>query len=103
METLVSQTEYRWLTPNPSTYVGSDSFTYRIKDSLGSIAIGTVNITVTNQAPVAVNDKYVIRGSQTQQLLPVVMDSDHDRSSRHHPVRCCRAKPVAWIHRLREH
>jgi RHS repeat-associated protein len=64
-----------------SVYVGPDSFTYRIKDSLGFSAIGTVNIDVVNQAPVAVNDLYVIRGAQSQQLFPSVLANDFDPDS----------------------
>ncbi len=64
-----------------NVYVGPDSFTYRIKDSLGLSAIGTVNINVVNQAPVAVNDLYVIRGTQQQQLFPSVLANDYDPDS----------------------
>src|SRR5436190_995110 len=64
-----------------NVYVGPDSFTYRIKDSLGLSAIGTVNINVVNQAPVAVNDLYVIRGTQQQQLFPSVLANDFDPDS----------------------
>jgi RHS repeat-associated protein len=64
-------------TPNPSNYTGPDSFTYRIRDSLSMNATGTVNLTVQNQAPVAVDDgTYKIRGSQL--LDPNVMLNDYD-------------------------
>jgi RHS repeat-associated protein len=65
-------------TPNPPSYVGSDSFTYRIRDSLGLNATGTVNLTVQNQAPVIVNDAYTIRGTSAQQLVPNVIANDFD-------------------------
>ena len=59
-----------------SGYVGSDSFTYRIRDSLGLNAIGTVNLNVQNQAPIALDDSYTIRGSQL--LTPAVLQNDSD-------------------------
>ena len=37
-------------------YVGSDSFTYSVSDGNGGTATATVNLTVTNAAPNAVND-----------------------------------------------
>jgi RHS repeat-associated protein len=53
-------------TRNSSSWTGTDSFTYKACDngapSLCSAA-ATVNITVTNQAPVAVTDVYTVHGS----------------------------------------
>jgi hypothetical protein len=61
---------------NAGSYVGPDTFTYRIMDSLNLSAIGTVTINAVNQAPVAVDDHYTIRGFQ--QLLPSVLSNDYD-------------------------
>jgi hypothetical protein len=53
-------------TRNSSSWTGTDSFAYKACDngapSLCS-ATATVNITVTNQAPVAVTDVYTVHGS----------------------------------------
>jgi RHS repeat-associated protein len=60
-------------------YVGPDSFTYRISDQFGNKSnFATVSINVVNQAPVAVDDLYVIRGNQYQLLLPDVLANDYD-------------------------
>jgi large repetitive protein len=37
-------------------YVGADSFTYTATDPYGLFATATINVTVTNQAPIAVDD-----------------------------------------------
>jgi RHS repeat-associated protein len=55
-------------------YVGSDSFTYTIKDGLGLTATGTVNITVVNEGPVAVDDSYAVHG----QRVIALRDNDYD-------------------------
>ncbi len=57
-------------------YVGSDSFTYKIKDSLGLYATGTVNITVVNQPPVANTDIYITHASQSVFIVPISNDTD---------------------------
>jgi RHS repeat-associated protein len=57
-------------------YVGSDSFTYSIKDGSNNIDIGTVNITVVNQAPIAVPDFYIKSGPLL--ITPAANDSDPD-------------------------
>ncbi len=55
-------------------YVGTDSFTYKIKDGLGLYATGTVNLNVVNQNPVAVPDFYL----KTGPLLIGPRDNDFD-------------------------
>ena len=70
-------------TRNSSTWTGTDSFTYKACDNqvprLCSAAV-TVNITVTNQSPVAVNDVYNIHGPTN--IGPyAVNDSDPDGDS----------------------
>jgi YD repeat-containing protein len=57
-------------------YVGSDSFTYTIKDSLGLFATGTVNIELVNQAPVANPDFYVLHAPLL--IYPKQNDIDPD-------------------------
>jgi RHS repeat-associated protein len=57
-------------------YVGSDSFTYKIKDSLGLYATGSVNITVVNQPPVANTDIYITHASQSIFIIPTSNDTD---------------------------
>lgn len=61
---------------NVSNYTGPDSFTYSVHDVNGNSNFATVSLNVVNQAPIAVNDLYVIRGSQ--QLLPGVISNDFD-------------------------
>jgi hypothetical protein len=39
----------------PVDQVGSDSFTYTVNDSLGKSGIGTVNLAITSQAPIALS------------------------------------------------
>jgi hypothetical protein len=55
-----------WYTRNSSTWTGTDSFTYKACDNqlprLCSAPV-TVNITVVNQPPVAVDDAYNIHGA----------------------------------------
>jgi RHS repeat-associated protein len=57
-----------------SGYVGSDSFTYTVRDSAGNFASAVINITVVNQAPIAEDDYYSIHG----QLLITPAQNDHD-------------------------
>jgi RHS repeat-associated protein len=57
-------------------YVGADSFTYRICDQWGACDDGTVNFTIVNQTPVAVNDFYTVHGHQM--LYPQANDYDPD-------------------------
>jgi RHS repeat-associated protein len=58
-------------------YVGSDSFTYKIRDSLFAHATGTVTLNIVNQAPIANPDSYAVRGSLV--LKPPENDTDPDR------------------------
>jgi hypothetical protein len=51
-------------TPN-SGYVGSDSFTYTITDTVGQKSSATVTVNVTNIAPIAENDVMSTMQSQT--------------------------------------
>ncbi|MFN2497739.1 MAG: DUF6765 family protein [Pyrinomonadaceae bacterium] len=55
-------------------YVGTDSFTYTIHDSLFAYATGTVYINVVNEAPVANPDLYTVRGDLV--LTPLQNDTD---------------------------
>jgi len=57
-----------------SGYVGSDSFTYTIRDSAGNFASATISITDVNQSPVAVTDSYTVHG----QLMISPIDNDYD-------------------------
>lgn len=52
----------KWYTPNRG-FVGTDSFTYSVCDWQNACSQATVTITVTNQAPLAVGDFYIVRGS----------------------------------------
>ena len=56
---------------HPETgFVGTDSYTYRICDSLGACATADVTLNVVNNAPTPVNDNHTVHGS-TQ--LPSVL------------------------------
>jgi hypothetical protein len=57
-----------------SGYVGSDSFTYTVRDSAGNFASAVINITVVNQAPIAEDDNYSIHGH----LVITPAQNDHD-------------------------
>lgn len=61
-------------------FVGSDSFTYTIADEDGAQSSATVNVTVEpgNQAPVAVDDMYVLNVNQPFNFNPLLNDSDPD-------------------------
>ena len=61
-------------------YVGSDSFTYRICDSLGACSgYTTVNLTIVNNAPVAGGDSFSVHGrTQLSNLLANDADPDGD-------------------------
>src|SRR5207245_9718595 len=62
---------------NAGSYVGPDSFTYRIADNSGTEStFATVSINVVNDPPVAANDSYTIHGSK--QLISNVMANDSD-------------------------
>jgi hypothetical protein len=53
--TIYTQTGHCEYTPNTG-FVGTDTFSYIIQDPYGNTAEGTVNVTVTNSAPIAVDD-----------------------------------------------
>src|SRR5215470_15413511 len=57
-------------------YVGSDSYTYTIRDTLYAYSTGTVNINVVNQAPTPVADFYVLHSPL--QVYPMQNDGDPD-------------------------
>jgi hypothetical protein len=59
-----------------SGYVGSDSFTYTIRDSAGNFATATITITDVNQFPVAVTDFYTVHGQAS--FYPAANDYDPD-------------------------
>jgi RHS repeat-associated protein len=61
-------------------YVGSDSFTYSIKDGANNIATATVQITIVNQAPIAVPDFYIKSGPLL--ITPAQNDFDPDPDPR---------------------
>jgi pimeloyl-ACP methyl ester carboxylesterase len=58
------QPDKKIYTPNYG-YAGPDSFTYNACDGLGLCTPTTVNISVNNSPPVAVDDAYVVNGSFT--------------------------------------
>lgn len=75
-----------WSTANPAYrtyipqtgYVGTDSFTYRIKDSLGSISSpATVTLNVANNAPLANTDIYIATAG-TSTLIGPFKGNDFD-------------------------
>ncbi len=57
-------------------YVGSDSFTYTLRDTLWAYSTGTVNINVVNQTPIALADFYVVQTSLV--VWPMQNDTDGD-------------------------
>jgi uncharacterized repeat protein (TIGR01451 family) len=63
-----------------NNYVGPDSFTYQASDSLSNSVVATVNlnITLTNVAPVAVNDSFTMTEDSTNTIPVLVNDSDPD-------------------------
>jgi len=73
--TAISSTTYNYVAAYG--YVGSDSFSYTIRDSFGNTATGTVNITVVNQTPVAEDDSYTTHG----QMMIAPIANDHDPES----------------------
>lgn len=74
---ILIQYNAEWYTYRPNYgYTGSDSFTYSIKDSSNNIDVGTVNLTVVNQAPIAVPDFYIKSGPLL--ITPAANDYDPD-------------------------
>ncbi|MCI0443225.1 Ig-like domain-containing protein, partial [bacterium] len=60
-------------------FIGSDSFTYHANDGLVDSTIATVTISVTNSAPVAVNDSYsTVHNVQLNVGAPGVLSNDSD-------------------------
>lgn len=59
-------------------YVGSDSFTYQVCDSLGACSTGTVFLTINNSAPVAVSDFYIWQGTLTVPGPNALRENDFD-------------------------
>ena len=85
---IVTQPQHGSLTPYNSDiftyaahygYIGSDSFTYRICDTLGLCSDGTVSLAVVNQAPVAQTDSYTVHNWTW--VAPTENDSDPDSDS----------------------
>ena len=62
-------------TPDPG-FTGQDVFTYTITDSNGDNTIAAVSVTVTNAAPIAVDDTVVIELGQP--ITISVLDNDSD-------------------------
>ncbi len=63
--------------PTPG-YVGSDSLTYRVFDGTNYSNTVTINIDVTNTAPVAVTDSYSTHHDVPLYVSPMTNDSDAD-------------------------
>jgi hypothetical protein len=57
-------------------YVGPDSYTYTITDSFGGTATATVNITVLNLPPTAVDDTFSVDGNTPTVVNVRNLDSD---------------------------
>ena len=64
-------------------FVGTDSFTYTIADEDGAQSSATVNVIVEsgNQAPVAVDDLYVVSMNSSFDFTPMENDTDADGDS----------------------
>lgn len=77
--TLNCNTTYKSFQYEPNFgYVGSDSFTYQVCDSLGACSTGTVNLTIVNSAPVAVADVYFWQGGLTVPGNKALRENDSD-------------------------
>ena len=66
-----------------SGFVGTDSFSYTLRDPTGASDLGLVTLEVVNRAPVAVTDSYAVtyRGTVTGNLLQNDSDPDGDAMS----------------------
>eukprot|EP01080_Neovahlkampfia_damariscottae_P008887 gene8887-837_t len=65
-------------TPTAS-FVGTDSFTYKVSDGIDESNVATVTLSVTNTAPVAVDDTYTGHHFNTAKVYDVLAnDSDAD-------------------------
>lgn len=64
-------------TPTSAIQSGTDTFSYTVSDGHGGSATATVTVSlIANQAPVAVNDRYVIPGIGVQLFDVLANDSD---------------------------
>jgi RHS repeat-associated protein len=60
-------------------YIGTDSFTYQACDVYGACSsIATVTFNVVNQAPIAGDDSYVVRGGEIGAPAPGMLNNDSD-------------------------
>jgi len=57
-------------------FVGTDTFTYTIVDADGAQSTATVTVTVENQAPIAVDDLYLVMMNGSLDFTPLENDSD---------------------------
>ncbi len=57
-------------------FIGTDTFTYTIVDADGAQSTATVTVTVENQAPVAVDDLYLVMMNGSLDFTPLENDSD---------------------------
>ncbi|GAB2595224.1 hypothetical protein Aab01nite_26210 [Paractinoplanes abujensis] len=62
-------------TPNAG-FFGTDTFTYSIRDAHGLTATAIITVTVRNAAPIAVDDRFVVRPGVTAQLDLLANDRD---------------------------
>lgn len=64
-------------------FVGADSFTYTIVDEDGGVSTASVSVTVesANQAPIAVDDMYLLPMNGSLNFAPLANDSDPDGDS----------------------
>ncbi|HEY0723053.1 MAG TPA: Ig-like domain-containing protein, partial [Pyrinomonadaceae bacterium] len=77
----VTNPTYRTYIPQLG-YVGTDSFTYRIRDSLGNISSpGTVTLNVVNNPPAANADVYIAYTGTNTLMAPKENDFDLDGDS----------------------
>lgn len=77
--TLNCDTRYKSFFYEPTFgYVGTDSFTYQICDTLSGCSTGTVNLTIVNNPPVAVADVYFWQGSLNVPGNMALRENDSD-------------------------
>jgi len=62
----------------PASFSGNDSFSYSISDGKGGTDSATVNVTVINQSPIAVNDATTVNAGETATVAVLANDSDPD-------------------------
>ncbi|MBU2663176.1 tandem-95 repeat protein [Actinoplanes bogorensis] len=62
-------------TPNAG-FFGTDTFTYSIRDAHGLTATAIITVTVRNAAPIAVDDRFVVRPGVTTKLDLLANDRD---------------------------